>query len=111
LDTQIEKSSNIAEFQKVNQSFFSSMKLNIKHALPAKCRFGCCKETTRDRLFYRGYQKLRKEIEIQTIIKTLRVVKAASKRAFTKEDWKIFRTNNELGALHLTSITKKTLHK
>ena len=92
IDNQIEKSTNISEFQQVNVSFLTTLKLNIKHLLPKKCRCACCKETTRDRLFYRGYKKFKKEIEIQTILKTIRVLKAAAKRNFTQSEWKAFKT-------------------
>lgn len=85
LNDQAAKSANISEFQKVNQSFFSSLKLNLKYVLPKSCRFACCKETTKDRLFFEGYKKLKKEIEIQTILKSLRLVKAAAKLNFTED--------------------------
>ena len=79
--------------------------------LPRKCRCACCKETTKDRLFYRGLAKLKKEIEIQTIIKNLRVVKAAAKRTFTRNEWKAFKSENEVGALQLTGLAKKSAFK
>ena len=71
----------------------------------------CCKETTKDRLFYLGYKKMKNEIEIETIIKNLRVVRAATKQAFTKKEWIDFKKENEKRQLHLTSLTEKDLFK
>lgn len=83
LDEQMESSANIQEYKDVQWSFFSSLRLNMMLVMPDKFRCLCCKETTKDRLFKQGYKKLKKEVEIQTILKTLRVVKAAIKRDFT----------------------------
>ena len=58
----VEDVSNLGSFKKVHIDFFSSLKLNIKHALPKRCRVACCKETTKDRLFHRGFKKLKAEI-------------------------------------------------
>lgn len=101
-----EKSANISEFQKVNQSFFSSLVLNIRRLLPGKCRCLCLKETTKDRLFAIGYKKMRKEIEIGGILKRLRVVKAAVKRNFTETEWAKFKGDNDTRLLHLTKLTE-----
>ena len=95
----------------MNQSFFSSLKLNLKYVLPKRCRFACCKETTKDRLFFEGYKKLKKEIEIQTILKSLRLVKAATKLNFTEDQWNKFKDKNAHRELHLTSITQKNKFK
>ena len=45
-------------------------------------------------MFALGYKKMRKEIEIQQILKSLRVVKAAAKQNFTEEEWLAFKRDN-----------------
>ena len=74
----------------------------MKYILPKKCRCLCCKESTKDRLFIEGYKKLKHEIELSTIFKNLRVVKAAVKSGFTETEWKNFKTNHGLRSLHVT---------
>ena len=54
---------------------------------------------------------MRKEIEIQQILKSLRVVKAATKQNFTEEEWLEFKRDNDTRQLHLTSLTEKNLFK
>ena len=50
----------------------------------------CCKEeTTRDRMFKRGYNKFLKEIEITTLLRSIRVIKANTKKKFSKIQWRI----------------------
>lgn len=95
----------------MNQSFFSSLVLNIKHLLPSKCRCLCCKETTKDRLFAIGYKKMKKEIEIQSILRSLRVVKAATKRNFTEQEWTLFKREHGMRYLHLTQLTETSKFK
>lgn len=51
LDSQFNKTTNIQEFQTVNQNFFTTLILNFKQLLPQSCRCLCCKERTRDRIF------------------------------------------------------------
>ena len=85
--------------------------LNFKLLLPKSLRCLCCKETTKDRIFTQGYGKLKKEIEIQTILKTLRVVKAATKRNFTEVEWKKFKENNNMRKLRLTGMKEISIFK
>ena len=58
----------ISSYSNVRWSLFSSLVLNIKRAIPNSCRCFCCKETTKDRMFKRGYDKLLKEIEITKVL-------------------------------------------
>ena len=95
----------------MNQSFFSSLKLNIKHLTPKRCRVACCAETTKDRLFYKGYTKLKSEVSVQSMIKTLRVVKAAVKRNFRRKEWEKFKKDHDRTKLHLTQLTQKSTFK
>ena len=62
-------------------------------------------------MFKSGYSKLKKEIEIQTILKRLRVVTAATKTTFTERDWKKFKVQNSLRPLQLTGVQKFSLFK
>lgn len=111
MNKETDKAANISEFKQVNQNFFSSLILNIKLILPKRCRFGCCKETTKDRLFNRGYKKLKKEIEIQNILKKIRVLVAATKKTFTRAEWDKFKVYNESRYLHLTDKTHYDKYK
>ena len=52
-----------------------------------------------------------KEIEIQTMIKTIRVVKAAVKRTFSEDEWKVFVSEHELRKLHLSTKTEQHVYK
>ena len=82
---QIDTSSGISSYQSINWSFFNSLKLNIKLNLPKCCRCLCCKEEgIRDRMFRRGFDKFRNEIKITNILKTIRVLKANSKKDFSQ---------------------------
>lgn len=111
MNKEIDKTANFSEFKRVNQNFFTTLVLNFKQLLPKSCRCLCCKESTKDRIFTQGYNKLKKEIEIETMLKTLRVVKAATKRTFTADEWKKFKNENDLRKLHLTGITAKSKFK
>ena len=81
---EINEKISISKFQNVNFSFFSSFMLNIKRVLPKSCRCLCCKETTRDRMFNRGFTKFRREIEITELVKTIRTLKAVAKKNFSQ---------------------------
>ncbi len=80
----IDSKVGISSYSSVNFSFFSTMILNIKRFTPACCRVLCCKETTKDRMFKRGYQKFRKEIDIVNVLKQLRILKSLSKQNFSR---------------------------
>ena len=54
---------------------------------------------------------MKKEIEIQSILKSLRVVKAATKRNFTQGEWLKFKKENEMRHLHLTALTEVSQFK
>ena len=101
LNSRIDKTTNIQEFQRVNQNFFTTLILNFKLIVPKSCRCLCCKESTKDRIFTQGYHKLKQEIEISSILKNLRVVKAAIKLGFTEPEWKRFKEENEVRKLYL----------
>ena len=80
----VDSKSSTTRYQNVNWNVFSSLVLNIKRVLPNACRIGCCKETTRDRMFKRGFDKFKKEIQITELIKTIRILKAHAKRSFSQ---------------------------
>ena len=79
----IDKKVGIGQFQDINWSFFSTLALNIKFAIPKVCKCLCCRETSRDRIFKRGFDKFKKEIVITNILKTIRILKANTKKNFT----------------------------
>ena len=102
VSTQIEDETKISRYQSINWSFFSSLKLNIKHSLPKFCRCLCCgKLNTRDRMFQRGFDKFRGEIKITNLIKTIRILKAHSKKDFSKIQWRIYKLQKGVRQLHL----------
>lgn len=77
-----DKALGISQYQDMHWSIFSSFILNIKRFMPACCR-RFCKESTKDRMFKRGFDKFRKEIEITNLIKTIRILKSNAKRNFS----------------------------
>ena len=95
----------------MNQNFFTTLKLNLKLIVPKSCRCLCCKESTKDRIFTQGYHKLKQEIEISSILKNLRVVKAAIKLNFTETEWKRFKEENEVRKLYLINREHKDQYK
>ena len=58
-------------------------------------------------MFKRGHNKLRKEIEITNVIKTLRILKSASKRNFSRIQWRIYKLQKGTRRLHLDQNTDK----
>ena len=80
-----DKGASIKKYQQMHWNVFSALFLNIKRALPECCRRRrCCLESTSDRMFKRGFNKFRKEIEITNLIKTIRILKATAKKNFSK---------------------------
>ena len=112
----IENKTKITKYQSINWSFFNSLKLNIKHSLPKFCRCLCCaKLTTRDRMFQRGLDKFYGEIKITNLIKTIRILKAHTKKDFSKIQWRIYKLQKGTRQLHLVSrhdkIKEETVFK
>ena len=58
-------------------------------------------------MFKRGHNKLRKEIEITNMIKTLRILKSATKRNFSKIQWRIYKLQKGTRRLHLDENADK----
>ena len=54
----LDKNVSIQRFESMNWSIFGSCCLNIKWMLPSKCKCLCLRESTRDRMFKRGFDKL-----------------------------------------------------
>ena len=79
--------------------------------VPQSLRCLCCKETTKDRIFTQGYRKLKQEIEISSILKNLRVVKAAVKGGYTEAEWKQFKEKQAVRKLYLSERTIKKQYK
>jgi len=88
---EIDKSIGISHYQSINWSFFNSLKLNIKLHLPRICRCMCLKESSRDRMFKRGFDKFRNEIKITNILQTIRILKAHAKKDFSRIQWRIYK--------------------
>ena len=80
----MDKKANISQYQNVNWNIFSTLVLNIKRNLPSKCRVCCCVEKTRERMFKRGFDKLLKEISITELIRTVRILRAHTKKNFSQ---------------------------
>lgn len=99
--TVIDQKRGISQYQSLNWSIFSSLKLNIKMFLPKFCKCLCCKETTRDRIFNRSFKKFRSEIEITSLLKTLRVLKANTKKNFSQIQWRIYKLQKGMRKTHL----------
>ena len=90
----------ITQYQDINWSLFSSLTLNIKRFIPCCCRC-LCKESTKDRMFKRGFNKFIKEIEITNMLKTIRILKSNTKRNFSKIQWRIYKLQNGTRKLHV----------
>lgn len=87
---------------------FSSLILNIKRVLPECClRRRCCLETTSDRMFKRGFNKFRKEIEVTNLIRTIRILKANAKKNFSKIQWRLFKLQKGSRRLHVFDTNDK----
>ena len=71
-------------YQDIHWSVFNSFILNVKRFFPACCRCSVCKESTKDRMFKRGFNKFLKEIEITNMLKTIRIIKSQTKRSFSR---------------------------
>ena len=52
-------------------------------------------------MFKRGFNKFIKEIEITNMLKTIRVLKSATKRNFSKIQWRIYKLQKGTRKLHL----------
>ena len=91
----------ISQYKDIHWSFFSSFILNIKRFFPACCRCGPCKDTTKDRMFKRGFNKFLKEIEITNMLKSLRIIKSQTKRNFSRIQWRIYKLQHGTRKLHL----------
>ena len=87
----LDKSVGIHQFESMNWSIFRSCSLNCKRMLPTRCKCLCCRESTRDRMLKRGFDKLQKEIEITSLLRTLRILRSDSKRKFSRISWRIFK--------------------
>ena len=98
---QIDKQSGISQYMSIKWSFFNTLKLNLKRTLPLVCKCLCLRESTRDRMFNRGFNKLREEIKITSIIKTLRILKAHAKKDFSQIQWRLFKLQKGIRQLHL----------
>ena len=66
----------------------------------------CCRESTRDRLFNQGLRKLKHEVEISSILRNLRIVKAAVKIGFSQKEWRNFKEKNAIRMLYLDEPPK-----
>ena len=60
-----------------------------------------CKETTKDRMFKRGFNKFLKEIEITNLLKTVRILKTLAKKNFSKIQWRIYKLQHGARKLHI----------
>lgn len=89
VSAEVEKKVSIQKYSNVHWSIFRTFKLNLKRMLPACCRTRCLKESTRDRMFRRGYSKLLREIEITRLLKSVRILKANLKKNYSKIQWRI----------------------
>lgn len=103
----VDQQSSINKYKDVNWSVFNTLILNIKILMPSSCRRGCCKESIRDRLFKRAYTKYRKEIEITNMIKTIRTLKAQTKKNFSKIQWRLFKLKQGSRRIHVVSTNDK----
>ena len=84
INKDIGKSVGIQHFESMNWSIFRSCLMNIKRMLPSRCKCLCFRESTRDRLFKRGFDKLHKEIEITSLLRTFRILKSNTKRSYSQ---------------------------
>ena len=84
VSTEIDSRVSIQQYRNLNFSFCSSLVLNCKRVLPSFCRCMCCRETTRDRMFNKSFNKYRNEIEITRLIKTIRLLKGFAKKKVTR---------------------------
>ena len=80
---QIDKQSGISSYMSIKFSFCNSLILNLKRGSPLFCKHFCLRESTRDRMFNRGYNKFHEEVKITSILKTLRILKAHAKKDFS----------------------------
>ena len=87
----IEKNASIKSFESVHWGIFSTFCLNIKRFCPRRCKCLCFRESTRERMFTRGFEKFFNEIEITTLIRTLRILKSNTKRNFSKISWRLYK--------------------
>ena len=86
-------------------TFFTSFVLNFKRFVPQLCKTRrfccCCRETPRERMFNRGLDKFRNEIEITNLLKTMRYLRANAKKGYSKIQWRLFKLQAGIRQLHL----------
>ena len=58
---------------------------NMFMCMPCCVLFSC--NRTKNRLYLKSHQKLQKEASIESLIKKLRVLKAAAKASLTRAEW------------------------
>ncbi len=66
-----------------------------------RCRVLCCKESTKDRMFKRGFSKFRHEIEIDNLMKTIRILKAHAKKSYSHITWRFHKLKYGIRRLHI----------
>ena len=71
------------------------------------CRVKGCRESTKDRMFKRGFNKFIKEIEITNMLRTIRILKSNAKRNFSKIQWRIYKLQKGTRKLHLDQYFDK----
>lgn len=52
-------------------------------------------------MFKRGFDKLRREIEITSMIKTIRILKSHAKKNFSRIQWRIYKLQKGQRRLHI----------
>lgn len=87
----VDENASIKNFESVPWGIFSTLCLNIKWICPDRCKCLCWRESTRERMFKRGYEKFRNEIEITSLVRTIRILKSNTKKHYSRISWRLFK--------------------